>query len=200
VPRSLEGSGQPPLMLGARPRLPPRLNAAAIRKVSPELHGILVVDGLRFLHTEGANLPPSEVAATPLSGRRTRALRAGGPSCRLALLLSRSYWRSHRLRPWLALFGFRRLRTRRRLALAGCPSLRTRRRSALAGLPGLRTRRRLALAGFPSVRARFRYGFFLRRHRRFRFVFSFVLVQPSFTSRSLQGDFFGLHGPGVLFR
>src|SRR5207237_593389 len=54
--RALDRDRQPALMARARARLPPRLDLAAVRNVSPQLQRVLVVDVLDLVHTEGTDL------------------------------------------------------------------------------------------------------------------------------------------------
>ena len=75
--RTLNGSGQTPLVLGTDSGLAPGLDLASVRKKSPELVDLLVVDFLDMVNAEGAQLTPGVVSwpATASTLRRTSATR-----------------------------------------------------------------------------------------------------------------------------
>src|SRR5579885_121966 len=75
----LDGHRQAALVLGARTRLAPRLNLAALRQVASQPVRVLVIDDLHLLYTEGAHLAPRHVARPLLGGLRR------GSGCRALL-------------------------------------------------------------------------------------------------------------------
>src|SRR5207237_740365 len=69
--RALDRDRQPALMARARARLPPRLDLAAVRNVSPQLQRVLVVDVLDLVHTEGTDLLALSEAPAPAATATT---------------------------------------------------------------------------------------------------------------------------------
>jgi hypothetical protein len=67
VAGALERGGQPALVLGTRASLATRLDASAVGKIAPDLHGVFVIDERDLLSAERTDFAASEVTSAAIA-------------------------------------------------------------------------------------------------------------------------------------